>query len=56
VRQPLEVMGNLAVNIIMEGIAASQEKREWKITHQRVAPELMIRESTQAIAISSSHD
>jgi LacI family transcriptional regulator len=56
VRQPLEVMGNLAVNIIMEGIAASQEKREWKITHQRVAPELMIRESTQAIAISSSRD
>jgi len=56
VRQPLEVMGNLAVNIIMEGITASQEKREWKITHQRVAPELMIRESTQAIAISSSHD
>ena len=56
VRQPLEVMGNLAVNIIMEGIAASQEKREWKITHQRVAPELMIRESTQAIAMSSSHD
>jgi LacI family transcriptional regulator len=56
VRQPLEVMGNRAVNIIMEGIAASQEKREWKITHQRVAPELMIRESTQAIAISSSHD
>jgi LacI family transcriptional regulator len=56
VRQPLEVMGNLAVNIIMEGIAASQEKRDWKITHQRVAPELMIRESTQAIAISSSHD
>ena len=56
VRQPLEVMGNVAVNIIMEGIAASQEKREWKITHQRVAPELMIRESTQAIAISSSHD
>src|SRR5262245_42285633 len=56
VRQPLEVMGNLAVNIIMEGITASQEKREWTITHQRVAPELMIRESTQAIAISSSHD
>jgi len=56
VRQPLEVMGNLAVNIIMEGIAAAQEKREWKITHQGVAPELMIRESTQAIAISSSHD
>jgi LacI family transcriptional regulator len=43
VRQPLEVMGNLAVNIIMEGITASQEKRDWSITHHRAAPELVIR-------------
>jgi len=56
VRQPLEVMGNLAVNIIMEGVTAAQEKRDWNITHQRVAPELVIRESTSAIAISSAHD
>src|SRR5215467_31372 len=55
VRQPLEAMGNLAVNIIMEGIAASQEKRDWSITHQRVAPELVIRESTRAISLSTSH-
>jgi LacI family transcriptional regulator len=56
VRQPLEVMGNLAVNIIMEGVAASQEKRDWTITHQRVTPELVIRESTGAISLSTSHD
>jgi LacI family transcriptional regulator, galactose operon repressor len=56
VRQPLEVMGNLAVNIIMEGITASQEKREWTITHHRAAPELVIRESTSAISLSTSHD
>lgn len=56
VRQPLEVMGNLAVNIIMEGITAAQEKRDWTITHHRVAPELVIRESTRAIALSTSHD
>jgi len=56
VRQPLEVMGNLAVNIIMEGITASQEKRDWTITHHRAAPELVIRESSRAISLSTSHD
>jgi len=50
------VMGNLAVNIIMEGITASQEKRDWIITHHRAAPELVIRESTSAISLSTSHD
>jgi DNA-binding LacI/PurR family transcriptional regulator len=56
VRQPLEAMGNLAVNIIMEGVTAAQEKRDWTITHQRVTPELVIRESTRAISLSLSHD
>jgi len=56
VRQPLEVMGNLAVNIIMEGITASQEKRDWTITHHRAAQELVIRESSRAISLSTSHD
>jgi DNA-binding LacI/PurR family transcriptional regulator len=56
VRQPLEAMGNLAVNIIMEGITAAQEKRDWTITHHRVTPELVIRESTRAISLSTSHD
>jgi len=57
VRQPLEAMGNLAVNIIMEAVNAVQEKREWSITHQRVTPELVIRESTRAISLATfSHD
>jgi DNA-binding LacI/PurR family transcriptional regulator len=56
VRQPLEAMGNLAVNIIMEGITASQEKRDWTIRHHRAAPELVIRESSRAISVSTSHD
>src|SRR5499433_2282950 len=56
VRQPLEMMGNFAVSIIMEGIMASQEKREWTITHHRAAPELVIRESSRAISLSTSHD
>ena len=56
VRQPLESMGNLAVNAVLEGINASQEKREWTISHQRTTPELVIRESTRAVAVSSSDD
>ena len=56
VRQPLEAMGNLAVNIIMEGINASREKRDWTITHHKVAPELVIRESTRAISFPASND
>jgi LacI family transcriptional regulator len=56
VRQPLEAMGNLAANIVMEGINAAQEKRDWNITHHRVAPELVIRESTRAISFTASDD
>lgn len=56
IRQPLEAMGNLAVNIIMEGINASQEKRDWMISHHRAMPELVIRESTRAAGLSSSDD
>jgi LacI family transcriptional regulator len=56
IRQPLEAMGNLAVNIAMEGINAAQEKRDWTITHHKVAPELVIRESTRAISFSASDD
>src|SRR5215475_11436328 len=56
IRQPLETMGNLAVNTILEGINASQEKRDWAISHQRTSPELVIRESTQAVSLSASDD
>jgi len=54
IRQPLEAMGNLAVNIIMDGINANQEKREWMISHHRSMPELVIRESTRAANLSPS--
>jgi LacI family transcriptional regulator len=56
VRQPLETMGNLAVNVILEGITASQEKRDWTISHQRTSPELVIRESTRAVSLSTADD
>ncbi len=56
VRQPLETMGNLAVNEVLEGINAVQEKRDWTISHHRASPELVIRESTRAVSLSSSDD
>ena len=56
IRQPMEAMGNLAVNIIMEGINANQEKRDWTITHHRTTPELVIRESTRAVSLASADD
>jgi LacI family transcriptional regulator len=56
VRQPMEAMGELAVNIVMEGINASLEKREWNIVSHKMNPELVIRESTRAVSLISSDD
>jgi LacI family transcriptional regulator, galactose operon repressor len=56
VRQPMESMGGLAVNIIMEGINASLEKREWTIANHKMTPELVIRESTRAVSLTGSDD
>jgi LacI family transcriptional regulator len=49
VRQPLEAMGGAAVNLVMEAIKASQENRDWSASHQKLHPELVIRDSTQRI-------
>jgi DNA-binding LacI/PurR family transcriptional regulator len=56
VRQPLEAMGGLAVNVIMEGVNANLEKREVSIARHRTNPELVIRESTRAVALSGADD
>ncbi|HVS89320.1 MAG TPA: LacI family DNA-binding transcriptional regulator [Candidatus Acidoferrum sp.] len=56
VRQPLEAMGGLAVNIIMEGINAGLEKREWNIARHKMNPELVIRDSTRAVSAARSDD
>ncbi len=52
VRQPLEAMGNLAVNIVVEGINAGLEERDWSISRHKMTPELVIRDSTKAVAQS----
>ena len=56
IRQPLENMGTFAVNIVMDGIKAGLEKREWSIVSQKMNPELMIRDSTRAVSHGGSND
>jgi LacI family transcriptional regulator len=46
IRQPLETMGAMAVGIVVDGINAVLEKREASAMHRKVAPELVVREST----------
>jgi len=49
VRQPMEAMGSLAVSIVADGINAVLEKREVGALHRKVAPELVVRESTRRL-------
>jgi LacI family transcriptional regulator len=56
VRQPLEAMGNHAVNIVMEGVNAGVEKRDWTISRHKMNPELVIRDSTRAAALTGADD
>jgi DNA-binding LacI/PurR family transcriptional regulator len=56
VRQPLEAMGTQAVDMVMEGINAGLEKREWNIVRKKMNPELVIRDSTRAVSHGSSDD
>jgi LacI family transcriptional regulator len=50
VRQPLETMGTNAANIVMDGVKAGLEKRDWSTLRQKVTPELVIRDSTRDAA------
>jgi DNA-binding LacI/PurR family transcriptional regulator len=56
VRQPMEAMGQLAVSIVMEGINAAPEKREWNVVNQKMNPELVIRDSTRAVSLTRVDD
>ena len=49
VRQPMETMGASAVSVVLDGINAVLEKRELTPTHRKVAPELVVRESTRRV-------
>jgi LacI family transcriptional regulator len=49
VRQPMEAMGASAVGIVLEGIKSVLEKRKVAASHRKVAPELVVRESTRRL-------
>jgi LacI family transcriptional regulator len=48
VRQPMETMGATAVGIVVEAVTAEQEQREVTAIHKKLAPELIVRQSTRA--------
>jgi DNA-binding LacI/PurR family transcriptional regulator len=45
----MEPMGAAAVSIVVDGINAVLEKRESTALHRKVAPELVVRESTRSV-------
>ena len=49
VRQPMEVMGAAAATIVLDAINASVEKKPTRIIHRKIAPELIVRESTRSV-------
>src|SRR5690349_8884022 len=50
VRQPMEAMGAAGVNIILDGINARAEKREYAAVQRKLPSELVARESTRSVA------
>jgi LacI family transcriptional regulator len=55
VQQQLEMQGSLGAEIIEELIRASMEKRPVVAKHRKVAPKLMIRDSTCPASVEVSH-
>ena len=49
IRQPMEAMGSLAVSVVVDAINSVLEKREVAAVHRKLAPELVVRESTKSI-------
>ena len=49
IRQPMEAMGTTAVQLVIDSIRAAVERREANVSHHKVAPELVIRESTKPL-------
>jgi DNA-binding LacI/PurR family transcriptional regulator len=45
----MEAMGAGAVDIVIEGIKSVLEKREVGAHHRKVAPELVVRDSTRSL-------
>lgn len=49
IRQPMEAMGAAAATIVVEAISAGLEKKTPRVVHRKMAPELIVRESTRSL-------
>jgi DNA-binding LacI/PurR family transcriptional regulator len=49
VRQPMEAMGAAGVNIILDGISARNENRDFAAVQRKLPSELVARESTRSV-------
>jgi LacI family transcriptional regulator len=49
IRQPMEKMGADAAEIVLDGIKCVLEKQELAAQHRKVAPELVVRDSTRSL-------
>jgi LacI family transcriptional regulator len=49
VRQPMEAMGSLAVEIVVESLGSDLRTGEVSVVHRKMTPELVVRESTRAL-------
>jgi LacI family transcriptional regulator len=49
VRQPMEAMGSAAVELVVEALTAELRPEEASVVHRKMAPELVVRESTRAV-------
>jgi LacI family transcriptional regulator, galactose operon repressor len=49
VRQPMETMGSTAADLAIQAIKAKAENRELSIAHRKLAPELVVRQSTRPL-------
>jgi LacI family transcriptional regulator len=49
VRQPMETMGTVAADLVAQAIKAKVEKRDLSLVHKRLAPELVVRQSTRTL-------
>ena len=50
VRQPMQAMGAMCAGIVLDAIKAVDQKREVPVVRKKIAPELVVRESTRRIS------
>jgi DNA-binding LacI/PurR family transcriptional regulator len=46
----MESLGSAAVGLVLEAVNAAIEEREFEAVHRKLAPELVVRESSRAVS------